>query len=50
MMIGNSGMDIWKDREDQESQKMGKELARDRESQGALKKLGSAVMNGFLRI
>ena len=50
MSIGNSGKEIWKDRDGQESRRMGKELARDQESQGALKKLGSVLMKGFLRV
>ena len=49
MMIGSSDEEVWKDRDDQESRRMGMELARDRESQGALKKFGSVLINGFLR-
>ena len=50
MMIRSSGKEIWKDRDDQESRSMGKDLAWHRESQGAFKKLGSVFMKGFLGI
>ena len=44
-MIGDSGKEMWKERDDQESRRMGKDSARDRESQGALRKLGLVVLN-----
>ena len=50
MMIGSSGKNIWKDRNDQEGRRMGKDQVGDRESHGALKKLAPVSMKGFVRV
>ena len=47
MKIGISGKEICEEQSDQESRRMRKDLDRDRESQGALKKLGLVLMRGF---